>query len=362
MIWLLLACAGSGDTDTDTPEDLLRTLPSWGEYGAGYAATEVSYDNPGLDEGAPDTRTLHLAVFYPSSEDTLGEEVTFQDVFPGEDIGLDAAWADTPEGGFPVALFSHGHQGYAENSSFLMAHLASHGWVVLAPNHEDNTFFDGSERATDIYLQRPRDLTAVLDAAFGGELGLPALDEDTLVAMGHSFGGYSLFASAGGVYDTTVIEACLDGSDTSAFCSTMTEEHAAVLEAGYHEDRIRAWLPMASGDYRLFGADGLGAVDEPVMLMSGELDGQAGNSDDYQAALPDSPDNRHARLLGGGHQTFTDFSGILESGDDLITAEEADPIIDALVLAFLRRHGLEDSSVQPVLDGELVISDQVEWR
>ncbi len=52
-------------------------------------------------------------------------------------------------GPFPVVLFSHGYGGYPEQSSFLTDHLASWGFVVVAPDH------------------RSRDLKAVVSGSTG---------------------------------------------------------------------------------------------------------------------------------------------------------------------------------------------------
>jgi predicted dienelactone hydrolase len=63
------------------------------------------------------------------------------------------AYKDVPapndDGPFPLVLFSHGLGGFATQSSFLTTHLASWGFVVVAPEHES------------------RDLTAVLSDKVG---------------------------------------------------------------------------------------------------------------------------------------------------------------------------------------------------
>ena len=42
-------------------------------------------------------------------------------------------------GPWPIILFSHGNQGIKEQSFFLTEHLASHGYLVVAPDHQYNT-------------------------------------------------------------------------------------------------------------------------------------------------------------------------------------------------------------------------------
>jgi predicted dienelactone hydrolase len=347
---LLVACSGKAPgsaADTAAEDlDLATFLTSPGPHGVGYATSSLSYPDPA---GGGD-RTLALATWYPSTESTEDAEIMYQGAFARTGAVEGAARAD---GTFPVAIFSHGHQAFPEASGFLMGHLASHGWVVVAPEHTGNTFLDGDDRETPIYYQRPLDLSATLDHV----LAWPDVDAEHVVAMGHSFGGYTLFAAAGARYDAALIAACLDGSDTSAYCSTMTASEAEALQAGFSEPRVDAWIPMAPGDFRLFGDAGLSGLSAPVLLMTGSVDPRTGaDAAPYWAAL-DRGDNRHVSITGGGHQTFTDFSGTLENPEGLIAAEDGFPIVEGFVLAFANRHGLGDARMQPALDGEVRWSD-----
>ena len=93
--------------------------------------------------------------------------------------------------------------GVAEQSTFLMVQLASHGFVVAAPEHVGNTFGDipppeEVERRKAAHLEarrhRPHDLVAVfraLTAAGGAGHGLPRCRADAVGVAGHSFGGWT---------------------------------------------------------------------------------------------------------------------------------------------------------------------------
>ncbi len=354
---LSLACAKAepaADSGQPAAEDLATRLTTPGPHGVGYTVSELVYPDPA---GAGD-RGLRLAWWYPSTDDTAAATLRYRELLDGSGAALDAAPA---AGSFPLAIFSHGHTGFAENSSFLMTHLASHGWVVVAPDHTGNTFFDGQDRETDVYLQRPLDLVAVLDHALSAD-GHPMagqISADHTVVLGHSFGGYGILALAGARYDLdNILPACDAGTGPSSFCSTMSPAYAERFAAGFSETRIRAWIPMAPGDFNLFGAAGCSGLSAPVLLMTGELDPRTGDdAGPYWAAL-DRGENRHIELLGGGHQTFTDFSGVLESFEGLMDPAEGFRITIGYVLAFALRHGLGDVSAQPVLDGELSLSSE----
>ncbi len=347
---LLAGCAKTADTAEDV--DLLTRLTSRGPYGIGYRTGEVVYPDP--DPGAPGDRSLRLALWYPSDA-TSGTSVDrYDSVFPAEED----VWADAPVaagGALPVLVFSHGSQAYAEAAAFLMSHFASHGWLVIAPDHTDNTTFDLEDRTTPIYLQRPHDISAALDHVdalpasdpLAGRMGAP------IVAAGHSFGGYTVHALAGAAFD--VDGACAE-DPRSAFCDEMTPDIEALLNAGLADPRVDAIMTLASGDLDKYGEAGIAQIDRPLLHMTASLDDPAGN-DELWAALRQTPAPLRVDIAGGGHNMFTDFSGTIDSDGELIDPEVGWRIVRAYTLAFgeLQRG---DASVAPVLDGSLEVAPE----
>jgi predicted dienelactone hydrolase len=344
---LALACqTAPSDADTGTaPFDPVASYGAPGPWAVGHTTTAVTYTEP---DGS--ARTLRLALWWPT-DDTSGTPGRYwNNLVPAPNVWEDASVAPGP---FPLAVFSHGHQGYAENSSFLTEHLASHGWVVAAPDHTGNTSLDGADRTTDIYAQRPRDLSAVLDHLEGrtDPLGA-ALDRAGglhAVAIGHSFGGYTVFAAMGGTYDEAAL-ACPD--PTTAFCSTMTPAAADVFRAGFADPRFTRAIAMAPGDADLFGA-GATAVDAPVFLLGGTLD-PGGDGQPYWDAM--GADARHLRLVltGAGHQSFTDYSGVLEDFDGLLDPTEGFRLIEVYTLAWALA-AVGDDRGASILDGSTAV-------
>ncbi len=351
MLHLLLACAGAPD-DTSAPVDPVAFLTEPGAWSVGHTTVEVEYTDAEGEE-----RALRTSLWYPShatsgfpAEYLLGytqAEGVFEDAAPATD------------GDFPVVAYSHGHQGYAEASSFLAEHFASHGYTVISPDHTGNTTFDGSDRATDIYLDRPRDLTAVLDAFEAGALlASPQFDGD-VVAMGHSFGGYTIFPAAGVPWDIDAIdEACASG-DTARVCTHWSEDWASRFKAGASDPRVRAVVAMAPGDHWLLGSANVGTLGVPSLLMTGEFDPErTEDGADYHDDL--SPlGGRTLNVIGGAHNTFADVAGAMNDGQTL-DAEEGHRLVRAYALAFVE-HSLGRGDYASVLDGDTVISAAVEF-
>ena len=361
-LWLCLWTVGCGGGKSDSamtdpatdpePTELVAFLSQAGPHSAGYRVTEVSY------ESTSGTRTVRLGVWYPSSDST-GDNPRYNNLVPTDNAFLNATLADG--GPWPVHVYSHGHQGYAEASGFFMEHLASHGLVVAAPDHTGNTTLDGASRDTEIYYLRTEDISASIDALLGASDELSflsgALDPADISASGHSFGGYTLHALAGASFDVDLMAQCLDGSDTSAYCSTMDASKAAHLQAGLGDPRIQSFVSMAPGDFRLFGASGLAQVDRPILHMTGELDPQTGgDSDDIWAALQGG-DHRRVDIAGGGHQTFTDFSGVLETMDGLIAPETGFTIVNVYATAWPLHHAGRVDATE-LFDGTLTVAPE----
>jgi predicted dienelactone hydrolase len=346
IVGLLVACTAS-DSDTDAVFDP-QSLADDGPYTVGYREDTVTYDHP----IAGGERSLRLAVWWPS-DDVTGTEVRYDLAFPAPGVFGNAGVA--AGGPFPLIVFSHGHQGFAENSAFLMRHLASHGFVVVAPDHTGNTTFDGSDRVTAIYAERPLDISSVLDwvEALPGSDPLAGHTTGPITAIGHSFGGYTMMALAGATYDPAVIAACAD-DPSGSYCSEMDSYAGTLFAGGFRDDRIIAITAMAPGDFDLFGADGVGAIGIPAFHMTGGLDPNPDN-ESYWAALQGGP-NRRLNLPTAGHQAFTTFSGSVGDPEGAIDPETGWRIVNAYSLAWeWRVRGDERGAA--VLDGDVAISD-----
>ncbi|MDI1228804.1 MAG: alpha/beta fold hydrolase [bacterium] len=127
-----------------------------------------------------------------------------------EIAGLKTAyWLPETDAPAPLIIFSHGFGGCKTQSKFLMLALATHGYVVVAPDHADamcgmgmkrpEEKFSDIEKWTDqTYKNRGDDIRNLYAALKADETWRQRIDWKRVALAGHSLGGYTAVGLAGG--------------------------------------------------------------------------------------------------------------------------------------------------------------------
>lgn len=356
----------------DEQESMLPELP-WnirepGHYRVGYKPVEIIYQTRVESE----QRTIRLAIWYPTL-DTEGIDARYFDLIVRRGIfhGASAAHKET----MPVLVFSHGHSGFAEQSHFLTEYFASHGWIVVAPDHVGNTMADTPER-DDLSTAgvRPQDVSAALDALYELPQSHPVhglASQTDIVISGHSFGGYTTLAVAGTTFIVEEIqETCSQDPESTPFCHMNTPEQAELFKEGFLDPRARAAIVMTPVGFEVF-QDGLQNVAIPALVITSREDKILPREQEGDPIWQSMRGSEHLRVdfVRGGHFTFANlcemFGTVEVFRDDgcseaFIPPQEAHRLTNIYAMAFIQYHLFAKDDYANILDGTEVLSDEIE--
>ncbi len=184
-----------------------------------------------------------------------------------------------------LILLSHGLRGSELGHSRLAEALAARGYLVAALRHPGDNWMDGSlltNTPERYFFERPRQVSRVIDALLGDPRWKDRIARDAkgprIGALGHSAGGYTVLALAGGVPDLAQsFRHCREeGKDDPLFCKTRgpgTPASHSTAPAGppLKDDRVRAVVALAPVGV-LFTAESLAKVQVPVAIYAGVQD------------------------------------------------------------------------------------------
>ncbi|MGA2286241.1 MAG: hypothetical protein ABSG55_08245, partial [Dehalococcoidia bacterium] len=295
-----------------------------GPYPVG--VTEITFQRASTTTGEP--RILKTVVWYPAAAGAANEspDTTYKGVTDAE---------PSPDGGpFPIIMFSHGSGGTPLQSTFYTSHLASQGFVVVAPPHPGNTINDclpcvDMQALADSLLNRPDDITFVLDSMLKlnddpSSLFYGALDGTRVGMSGHSFGGLTTLQLA--------------GSDTTPFAAALAMAPPAAAVVGRRNPS-----------------------NIPIMLMGGGEDTTCplGPQEDYFNALNGSEPRFLVVFPRGGHTAYTDpcVPLIDACGPAAIDQGKAHELIDFYATAFFKTYVAGDERYAAYLDPKLAAGD-----
>lgn len=194
--------------------------------------------------------------YQPGPHSVTSTATALHDPAQDRDIPLHVT-APAEAGRYPVVVFSHGAFCYPQNYATVIEHWASHGYIVIAPDHLDSPNSRermGPEQFARLLESRIRDLSFVSDSVtqIAASASIAAAPDPSRMAIaGHSFGGMLAQIKIG-----------LRLLDPRA--------GAAVSEA---DPRFRAAVIMSGvGQMPQMAADAFNGIDRPLIANGGTLD------------------------------------------------------------------------------------------
>ncbi len=226
----------------------------------------------------------------------------------------------------PLVVFSHGNSGISVQSTNLCETLASHGFVVVAPNHTGNTAGDAFVTSSDPFdvsaRNRPRDVSVVIDRMITrtrtpGDRLYRVVNPYQIGATGHSFGGFTALAAAGGYGDYT------------------------------SDPRVRAIMPIAPAAHLIPDAQ-LTAIRVPVFVLGGTLDTTTPLEPNSRLAFerPSSRRVYRADVIDADH---SHFASVCKLADVLFTYNAPVSFVEQTVPGY---HETCDPGVLPIAAAE----------
>lgn len=378
--------APDGEPDPDAPaEDVAAD-------GTGETTDPAVSPNPPVDAWGPlqvgtrewswfdSARGMQVVtrVWYPATGG--GDKAMYIELIEGE--AHEGSPPDASGGPYPLVLFSHGFKGIHVQSVDFVEYIASHGYVVAAPNHVNNTMFDFNATDEDVAkaaLERPADLRFVHEqmlglSTVGGELqGM--VDGSNVAVTGHSFGGYTALVAAGALVDVDKAKAaCAAGVPSDIFCPYMPYwPDGAVIGLDPPIPGVKGAIYLAPGGYSAFGDEGLASIGVPGLVFGGTLDHMTEVDVEIHPIYEGHPEPRFEAIVkNAGHMSFTvicalpgisffldDFCGI----EGLKEGEETFLLVNPIAVSFLNFTLKGDLAMPALLSKETIEATypDIEW-
>lgn len=215
---------------------------------------------------------IHYPTPVPSSPVSFGPYIM--------EVSPDAAIL---EGRFPLVVISHGNGGSHLLYRSISLHLARLGYVVAMPEHYGNNRNNNSlENTVQNLMLRPRHISLTIDALLANPDFNHHILADSIAVIGHSMGGYTALALAGGVPYTKEAERVPVTADP----------------------RVKAIVLLAPGTGWFKG--NLDSVTVPILMLTAEHDAvtPSWNAAIVLNGVPDPSGVTYQEVKNAGHFSF----------------------------------------------------------
>lgn len=279
----------------------------------------------------------------------------------------------------PLVILSHGYAANRRFMTYLGRHLASHGYTVVALEHpgsnidllSDSEFvFDpGKLLSPQELLDRPRDISFLLDELKRLNHYSRVLEDqfntENVTVIGHSLGGYTALALAGGELDLKAVrQFCRQVSPLGRSPADWLQCSGAQLPNStlrLRDRRVKSAIALNPMISQLFGEEGLQNVTIPTLIFSSTEDAITPTlANQLQPFAQLSGEKYLLTAIGATHMSVTDIQNLHSPmGQNTLVPEvmgrNAEPVrswIRGATLAFLKQDSSQAKQYQPFLTPE----------
>ncbi len=228
--------------------------------------------------------TLPLALLYPARGDEHAAHFG--------PYTLDVAMDAPPCGArHPLLVISHGNSGTPWAYRELAKHLVRAGFVVALPAHTGNTRHDNSLAGTAANLaNRPRHISLTIDTVLADAVLKDHVAPYGVALIGHSIGGYTALAVAGG----------------QPWSSPAESPDGQLRPVPVQQDQRVAALVLLNPAAFWFVPESLRAVRVPILIRTGAKDEITPIEHAHKIinGVADASLVEHKDVAGGGHFAF----------------------------------------------------------
>ena len=306
-----------------------------------------------------------LAPREPGSLQWEKQEITFTNPErgPEEQVIADIYVPQGLDSPAPLIVISHGFASSRTTFSYLAQHLASHGFAVAALEHPGtdavalNNYINlgAPPPSPKSYIQRPKDITVLLDTLEQKVSGDPAwqgkLLTDNVGVFGQSLGGYTVLAAGGAQLDLEHLQqSCQEEASNilpfnlGRLLECQLERLPEPVTTDLQDDRVAAVLAVNPTTSSLFGPDGMSQLQLPVMMVGGTHDIFAPAVDEQITPFTWLQDDEKYLVLveKGTHFSFlgTEEAGVFQLPQQILGPDpkQAHPAMQWMALTFFNTY------------------------
>lgn len=252
-------------------------------------------------------------------------------------IPLDVYFSSSASTNKPVIVFSHGRGSVKTDLRYLAEHLASHGYIVAALEHpgSNKTSFKAVNQnkkqlvAPQEFLDRPRDVSFILDELeklnqTGNSPLQGKLATNNVMVVGHSFGGGTALALAGGELQIENLkQRCQQNLSTANLGERVQCAGQILPEKTYQlrDARIKQAIALNPTTSLMFGETGLTKVQIPTLILSSSADKITPALTEQVMGFAKIPSPKWlVGVVGASHLSVIDPSVILDQKEQSNTA------------------------------------------